>query len=39
MITDWSKKGIGLVIMQKHCNCVNDINDQSILNCCKQVGD
>ena len=22
--------------MQKHCNCVNDINDQSILNCCKQ---
>ena len=36
VITDWSKKGIGFVIMQKHCNCVNDINDQSILNCCKQ---
>ena len=36
VITDWSKKGIGFVIMQKHCNCVNDINEQSILNCCKQ---
>ena len=36
VITDWSKKGIGFVIMQKHCNCVNDINDQSILSCCKQ---
>ena len=35
VITDWSKKGIGFVIMQKHCNCVSDINDQSILNCCK----
>ena len=36
VITDWSKKGIGFVIMQKHCNCVNDINDQSTLNCCEQ---
>ena len=36
MITDWSKKGTGFVIMRKHCNCVNDINDQSILNCCKE---
>ena len=27
VITDWSKKGIGFVIMQKHCNCVNGIND------------
>ena len=36
VITDWSKKGIGFVIMQKHYNCVNDINDQKTLNCCKQ---
>ena len=36
VITNWSKKGIGFAIMQKHCNCVNDINDQSIPNCCKQ---
>ena len=36
VIADWSEKGIGLAIMQKHCNCVNDINNQSILNCCKQ---
>ena len=30
------KEGIGFVIMQKHCNCVNDINDQNVLNCCTQ---
>ena len=26
VITDWSKQGIGYVILQKHCTCTGDIN-------------
>ena len=39
MITDWSKKGIGFVIMQKHCNCVNDIMTRAHSIVVNRVGD
>ena len=32
VITDWSKKGIGFVVMQQHCNC--DLNRAP--NCCEE---
>ena len=30
-VTDWSKQGIGYVLLQKHCNCIGDV----ILFCCE----
>ena len=32
LVTEWSKKGIGFILLQKHCDCDNDV---TIL-CCKE---